>query len=164
MGQEMTEQGSPASEGIEHCARTYVAACVDVVNAMNAATEKADNARAARAAADRRPQHEISIRNFTAVAERQERAFVPLYEAFAAANTRAREAAKRLLEVCGSRDPDSVLLEVSGEEGWRQAGVVAHLLRATFGPSPSGFRRGVEAVNAAIEADTAEYGGDGHAG
>src|SRR3954452_18938976 len=63
-------------------AHLYVASCREALAAGNACLEVANRAVGARNTAAQRPQHEISIRNFTKMAEQAEEEFIPLYRSF----------------------------------------------------------------------------------
>lgn len=152
------------SEVSTNHAQSYAAACAGVIQATNAVLEIANRASGARRMSERSDQHEISRKNFLNMAVREEQAFVPPYKAFVAACTAARDAASTLSAACESLDPDRVLLSAVGEENWSQAGVAAHILRANFGPTPVDFLKGLEAANAAMQADIFDFGEAGFIG
>lgn len=156
-------QGIPeaAADPAAQHATSYAAACADVLSATNAAAKPADTACKARAMAEQRPQHEISIENFRRLAEGEEQKFAPLYKAFVASCTTARDAAARFRAACGSDDPDVVLFQSAGPDAWQQAGTAAHILRASFGPTPAGFMNGLAVANDDIQTDDCEYGEPG---
>jgi tetratricopeptide (TPR) repeat protein len=143
----------PAVETAVRSATLYAAACGDVIDAANICTEVADHASAARNMAARRPQHEISIRNFTRMAEQKEQEFVPLYRAFVDACAIARDAAATLLIAQTSHDPELLLLTCVEDDAYGATGAAAHLIRADLGPTPAGFVEGLQRANFAIQAD-----------
>ena len=154
----MTSEADPA-RAIEYAHR-YVAACTRLLDALNAALAIANNAVRARKMAEQRPQHEISIRNFAEMAERYDQQFPAPCKAFLEACNEARTAA-RDFRTAEPGDPELVLLSAVDVETYGQVGTAAHVLRATFGTTPSGFLDGLQAANAAIEADIFSYGEDG---
>jgi len=154
----------PALEAAARWARSYAVACGEAVDAGNACIEIANRAVGARNMAGQRPQHEISIRNFTTMAERTEQEFVPLYKAFVAACAVARDAAANLLAAQSSHDPELILLTAVDDDLYGQTGVAVHLLRANFGATPVGFLDGLQEANAAIQADVFAFGEEGFGG
>jgi hypothetical protein len=145
-------------------AQAYGAACVALVDATNVVLETANRAVGARNMAEARPQHEISIRNFTTVAEGLEREFVPLYKCWLQACARARDSAAALLAAPSAVDPELTLLASVPDDVYGQAGVAFHILRADFGATPAGFLDGLQEANAAIQADVFSYSEDGFQG
>lgn len=145
-------------------AHLYAAACRNVLKATNAVIETANRAVGARNMANSPSQHEISRRNFQAMAEREEREFVPLYKLFLSACAEARDAAANLRATTTSHNPELVLLTAVDDDAYGQAGVATHILRANIGPTPSAFLEGIETANAAIQADIFCYGEDGFLG
>lgn len=129
-------------------ARTYAGACADVLAAANSCLAVANRAANARDVAGRRPQHEISIRNFLQLAEREEREFGPLYQHFVEVCGTARDAAAQL--VGAQRDAmevELVLLANVDEEALNTAATAKALLRARYGASPAAFIQGIEQAN-----------------
>jgi hypothetical protein len=133
-------------------AQIYVAACGEVLAAATACLEKANQAVGARNMAANRPQHEISIRNFTTYAENAEREFAPLYRAFEEACAAARDTAAQLL--ASQVDPlyAETLLAVGVEESvLDDVATVKAVLGATHGPSPAAFLEGVDEANGLMQ-------------
>jgi hypothetical protein len=159
---ELTSESDSTASGDD--ARLYGAACVKVVDMTNATLEVANMAMGARNMAAKRPQHEISVQSFIDAAERHERDFPPRYKAFIEACTVAREVAERFRAGAVTGDPELVLLIAVDDETYGQTSVAAHILRTTFGPTPSAFLGGLETLNAAIQADIFSYGEDGFVG
>jgi hypothetical protein len=146
----------PAGDPQESWAVQYVASCSEVLNAANACVEVANLAVGARSKADERPQHEISIKTFSDMAERKEQEFVPLYRAFAEACTKARDTAASFL--AAQPDAEMVLMLVADEATLDNVATVKAILRANYTPTPSGFMVGVEGANALIQAPFPEGG------
>jgi hypothetical protein len=145
-------------------AHLYGEACEKVLTAANACLEIANRAVGARNMTAQRPQHEISIRNFTTMAEQAEQEFVPLYRAFVAACSAARDTAANFLAARSAHDPEFVLLASVPEDVYGNTGVACQILLADYGPTPAGFMEGVEQTNAATQADIWSYGEEGFQG
>jgi Flp pilus assembly protein TadD len=139
-----------AAEAGAKWARLYAAACEEVLATVNACLEVANLAVGARNMANRRPQHEGSIRMVTKHAEKFEREFTPLYEQFEEACASARESAAQLLATYPGH-PEYAELLLSGtvdDSVLNTVATVKALLEATWGPTPAAF---VEAVGEANE-------------
>lgn len=145
-------------------AQRYATACLSLVAATNACLEVTNDAIGARDMAAKRPQHEVSIKQFTQMAEQKEQEFVPLYRAFTEACSAARDAAASFLSVQAGRDPELVFLSVASDEAYREAQVARHILLADYGPTPDRFIAGLEETNAGIRADIFNFGEDGFQG
>lgn len=143
------EVARSSAEDSAKWAELYVAACAEVLADANACMEVANRAVGAREMAAERPQHEISIRNFTKVAEEAEIEFVPLYQAFAGRVSTARGIAANLL----STQPDPLDAELAlavsagGDDVLNQVSTVKSLMMANYGPTPAAFIQGVEEAN-----------------
>ena len=152
---EMMDAEAPAQASADtgaKWAQLYVAACGEVLAAANACLEKANQAVGARNMAANRPQHEISIRNFTTYAENAEREFAPLYGTFEAACAAARDTAAQLL--ASQSDPlyaETVLAVGVEESVLDNVAIVKGLLGATSGPSPAAFLQGVDEANGLMQ-------------
>jgi hypothetical protein len=154
----------PLMNATVECVQRYATACNDVVNAANACLEVTNDAVGARNMASQRPQHEVSIRTFTEMAEQKEQEFVPLYRAFVETCSAARDAAANFLSLQIGQDPELVFLTVATDEVYSQAQVARHILLANYGPTPALFIEGLERTNAGIQADIFSYGEDGFQG
>jgi tetratricopeptide (TPR) repeat protein len=129
-------------------AQLYVAACGEVLTAVNACLEVANQAVGARNMAAMRPQHEISIQHFTTYAEEAERNFGPVYGTFAETCVAARDTAAQLL----AADPDTAELVLAMSVGENQqvldnVATVKAILSVNYGPSPAAFVQGVQNSN-----------------
>lgn len=138
-------------EWIQHLALEYSTRCTAVFDALEAALQVANDANNARNMANMRPQHEISIRNFTNRANDLEQKFVPLYQAFQAAAAEAREAGIRLAESSGQFDPETSLLTSLDPEAYSEVSAAVEYLRASYGPTPQAFLAGIGAANQIIK-------------
>jgi tetratricopeptide (TPR) repeat protein len=145
-------------------AQTYAATCAEVITTTNACVEIANQAVGARNMTQRQDQHESSRQVFAGVAEDREKEFVPRYRAFLDTCDRARNAAANLLACCPGQDPEALLLASVTSEAYGATGTAIHILRAEFGPTPARFVEGLQAANAAIQADIFSYGEDGFQG
>jgi hypothetical protein len=130
----------------------YVAACLEVLTSASACLEVANVAVAARNKAAERPQHEISIRNFTEMAERQEREFAPLYRAFVGACTTARDIAAGVLAAYPRANAEMDLMVTVQEDVLDKVATAKEILRTNFAPMPAGFVEGVDQANALMQA------------
>lgn len=150
----------------ENWARLYLAACVAVMAAADPCVETGRTATGAREMMNKRPQAEISIAHFRRFAEEAERDFVPLYNNFSKVCDAARSTAASFLAAQATLDPELVLIEVGSTDfdAYNKAGIANHILRTTFGPTPTQFFQGIQRANAAIEADTVAYGEPGFLG
>lgn len=143
---------SPA-ESTNKLVELYAATCGEVMATFNACLEVANRAIGARKTADIRPQHEISIRNFTTIVEKAEQELPPLYEAFDKACSGARDAAAQLRRAAS----DPLLAEMKlamayeGTDVLDQVATAKGILGATFGPTPDAFIEGLERANALIQ-------------
>lgn len=138
----------PAMETAVKWAQLYVAACGEVLAAANACSEAANHAVGARNMAAQRPQHEISIRSFTNMAEQMEEEFIPLYRAFADACANARDTAANFLVAQTDHDPELVLMLNAESDVLDNVATVKEILRANFGSTPAGFVEGIQEANA----------------
>lgn len=136
-----------ATEAAAKLAQTYAAACSEVLSATNACLEAANQAVGARNMANQRPQHEISIRNFTEMAEQVEGKFIPLYRTFVEACTKARDAAKSLLSAQMDHDPEIALMLSVQSDVLDEVATAKAILTANFGSTPAGFVEGIEETN-----------------
>jgi tetratricopeptide (TPR) repeat protein len=130
----------------------YVAACGEVLSAANACLDAANRAIGARGMAAKRPQHEISIRNFAQMAEEAEQEFAPIYQAFEEACTAARNAASELL--AGKPDPvfaEMALAMANEQDVLDKVATAKGILGASYGPTPAAFVDGVNQANALIQ-------------
>lgn len=137
----------PAKEAAIKSAHQYAASCGEMLAAANTCLEKANRAVGARNMAETRPQHEISIRNFTRMAEQEEEEFIPLYRAFVESSTKAREAAANLLSGQTGDDAETVLALNVSAEVLDEVATAKALLEADFGSTPAGFMEGVDQAN-----------------
>jgi tetratricopeptide (TPR) repeat protein len=131
-------------------AHRYAKACKAVLNTVDACLEVANEAASARAVAARRPQHEISIRTFTHMAEQKEREFAPLYRAFTEACTDARDAAAGLLAGQSGISSELILLTAE-EDAINEVATAKGILLANFGSTSAGFIEGIREANALQE-------------
>lgn len=154
----------PALENAVKWAQYYAAVCGDVLTSTNACVEVANGALGARDMANQRPQHEISIANFTKFADEEDQAFVPLYRSFVETCATARDAATNLLACQSERDPELVLLTAAEDQAYGNAATAIHILRSDFGSTPAAFMEGLQTANAAIQADVFHWGEDGFRG
>lgn len=138
----------PAMETALKWAQLYATACGDVLTAANACLEVANQAVGARNMAAERPQHEISIGNFTKMAERKEEEFIPLYRSFVESCTHARATAESFLSAQADHDPEIVLALNTDSDALDNVATVKALLSANFGSTPVGFIEGTEEANA----------------
>jgi hypothetical protein len=132
--------------------QVYVAACGEVLSAANACLEVANRAVGARRQAAERPQHEISIQNFTRYAEEAERNFPAVYRTFDEACVTARDAAVQLLGA--QPDPlfaEMLLASTVEEQLVDNVAMAKGILGASFGPTPAAFLQGVEEANALMQ-------------
>jgi tetratricopeptide (TPR) repeat protein len=149
LNNEETEAGATAAaETCAKWARLYARACTEVAAATDACLEVANRAIGARNMANKRPQHEISIWNFTKYAEEAEREFLPLYQRFAEANAKARDIAAHLF----ATHPDPLFAEMilagSVEDDVLQTvATVRALLLANYGSTPAAFVQGIWEAN-----------------
>jgi hypothetical protein len=112
----------------------------------------------------RKPQHQISRRHFEVWAKEAENEFVPLYKAFVVACTAARDAAVAFRAVPSPNDVELVLSSTVDGDVYSQTEVAGHILRTSFGPTPSGFIDGLGVLHDAIQADIYDFGDDGFIG
>lgn len=143
-------------------AKRYAAACGEVLTAANACLEVANRAIGARNMAAKRPQHEISVRNFIQFAENAERDFGPLYRTFDAACVAARDIAAQLL--ASQSDPIYAELILAGtldEDALNNVATAKAILSASYGRSPSGFVQGVREANEMMQRDDNEEEDEG---
>jgi hypothetical protein len=152
-------EATPAVEPPVNWVGQYVAACSEVLAAANACLEVANVAVAARSKAAERPQHEISIRNFTDMAEQQEQEFAPLYLAFTDVCTRARDIAADILAAQPHPNAEMLLTLAVEEDVLDDIATVKAILRANFAPTPAGFVEGVDESNALMQ-DPSPAGGN----
>jgi hypothetical protein len=138
-------------------AKQYAAGCDEVMAAANACLEAANPAVGARrqiAECQNGPQlpgTPIAIRNFTQMAEQMEEEFAPLYRNFAEACAKARETAAQLLAAQTEHDPERVLMFNFEESELDKVATAKAILRASYGPTPAGFIRGVQESNELME-------------
>lgn len=150
-----------SAETAAKLAKLYAAACGEVLTAANACLEVANRAIGARNMAAKRPQHEISIRNFTQFAENAERDFRPLYQAFDGACVTARDAAAQLL--ASQSDPiyaELMLAGIADEDVLGNVATAKAILSANYGPTPAGFVEGVREANEMMQRDDNEEDGE----
>ena len=146
-------------ETASNWAQLYAAACGEVFAAANACLEVANRAIGARNMASQRPQHEISIRNFTKMAEQQEAEFAPLYRAFDEACTAARDTAAQFL--AAQPDPllaETVLATTVDEAVLDNVATVKAILSASYGSTPTAFLQGVQESNELMQTAGADDG------
>jgi hypothetical protein len=162
----LSAAGQSAGTGTDwnvHLAQEYGRACIAVLDAAEAALMVANQASGAWQMTQRRPQHEISIRNFTNFAQRKEAEFAPLYQVFQRAVATAREAGNKLsAQFAEPSDAETCLLVTMGD-AYSQIGAAIEYLRANFPPDARGFLDTVRQVNQAIQA-TPGFGMPGFAG
>jgi hypothetical protein len=154
----------PALENAAKWAQYYAVTCGDVLNATNACIEVANKAVGARNMANQRPQHEISIANFTKMADEMDQEFVPLYRAFVNTCSTARDAATNLLACQSEQDPELLLMTAAEGQAYGNTGTAIHILRSEFGSTPATFIEGLQQANAAIQADVFNWGDEGFQG
>jgi hypothetical protein len=130
----------------------YVAACLAVLSSATACLEVANVAVAARNKAAERPQHEISIRSFTEMAEQQEQEFAPLYRAFVDACANARDVAAGVLATYPHANAEMDLMVTVKEDVLDKVATAKEILRANFAPMPAGFIDGADEANALMQA------------
>jgi len=158
------DASDPALANAAKMAQNYTTACSEVLNTTNSCVEVANQAVGARHMADERPQHEISIANFTRVADERDQQFVPLYRAFAEVCGTARNAATNLLACQSGQDPELILMVSVDQEAYGNAATAVHILRSEFGPTPAAFLQGLGQANAAIQGDVFSLGEEGFQG
>jgi hypothetical protein len=100
--------------------------------------------------ADTRPQHEISIANFTRLADQKEQEFGPLYRSFDNARANAKDAGNKLVAACRQVDPELGLMLALDPETYSQTGAAVEYMRSVVGPTPRAFLEGISQGNAAI--------------
>lgn len=149
---------TPSMEPPMNWVAQYVAACSEVLNSANACLEVANVAVAARSKAAERPQHEISIRNFTNMAESKEHEFTPLYRTFADACTRARDTAAGFLAAQTNPNAELALMLAFDEAVLDNVATVKAILQANYGPTPAGFIEGVSESNNLMQTPSPEGG------
>lgn len=129
----------------------YGQACTAVLDTAQAALAVANDAAGAWNMARKRPQHEISIRTFTQLAERKGTEFGQAYRLFQAAVAAARAAGSKLSGQFG--DPaeaeDCLALSIS-LENLSEVGAAIEFLRVDFPADALGFRELIPRVNHAI--------------
>lgn len=150
--------GDPAGEDAVKRAHLYATACREALAAANACLEVANTAVGARDVANQRPQAEISIQTFTRRAEQAEDEFIPLYRAFVAACSKARETAASLLAAQTDDDPEIVLGLNVEPEVLNEVATAKAILLANFGSTPAGFVEGIEEVHAILKEPFPEPG------
>lgn len=135
-----------------HLARQYSLACAAVIDAAQAALTVANDVGAAWNMANMRPQHEISIQNFTSFAHAKESEFAPLYQAFQQAVAAARDAGNKLsAEFADLDEAETCLLLNIGIDDYSVVGAAIEYLRVNFPASALGFREMIPRVNEAIQ-------------
>lgn len=149
---------APTTEPSAYWVEQYVAACSEVFASANACLEVANLAVAARNKAAERPQHEISIRSFTDMAEGKEQEFAPLYRAFADACARARDIAANFLAAQTDPDAETVLMLAVEDEVLDNVATVKAILRANYASTPAGFIEGVNESNTLMQAPVSDEG------
>ena len=97
--------------------------------------------------ATQRPQHEISIRNFTRFAEQAEQDFGPLFQRFGEAAATARESAAQLLATQSDVRGEMVLTASVEQSVLETVATANALLRANLGPTTSAFVEGIGEAN-----------------
>jgi hypothetical protein len=152
----------PIAERAANAARSYAAACDEVISTANAVVQSANSAVGARKLTQ--IGHEISRQSFRAAAEEHEAAFVPLYKTFLGACRSARAAAADLRSVASPIDVELVLLTAVDAPAYSQTGIAVHLLRANFGTTPAAFLESLATANAAIQGDIFSWGEEGFIG
>jgi hypothetical protein len=148
----------PAMETAVKWAHLYVASCREALAAGNACLEVANRAVGARNTAAQRPQHEISIRNFTKMAEQAEDEFIPLYRSFVEACTNARDTADSLLSAQTEHEPEIVLALNVDSDVLDEVATAKAILLANYGTTPAGFIEGVEEANTIMKDPFPEAG------
>jgi hypothetical protein len=130
----------------------YGRACSAVMAAVQAALEVANRAFGAWKTAQRRPQHEISIRNFTMYAQGAEREFAPLFSALQAAVDAARAAGIKLSGQFSDPDEAELFLAVMlDDETYSDVGAAIQFLKNDPPSDARGFHDFILRVNHAIE-------------
>lgn len=156
------EDAGPTPSGTEvatRWAQLYAGACQEVLGSANSCLEVANEAIGARNVAAQRPQHEISIRHFTEMAEQKEQEFASLFARFEEVCAQARETASNLLTSQSSRAGAELMFAMVHEQDvLDQAATAKAILRARFGSTPAGFVDGVERANALMHAPDDETG------
>jgi len=133
-------------------ARRYANAGQELIAAVNRCLPLANEAVSVRSAAEKRPQHEISIRNFTDLLDQVEGRFKVQYRALDTAHTVAINAAAALRDSVGPLDPEIVLRIVVSDDAYLEIGTAAQILRIDLPATPEMFLKGIEQLNVAIEA------------
>lgn len=150
-------------EWVRHLAEEYGRACTAVMRALEGALVIANEANGARRMADTRPQHEISIRNFTTLAEQKERQFGPVYQGFENARAHAKDIGTKLVDSCRQQDAELWLGLTLDPETYGVAGAAVEFMRAVSGPTPRAFLEGIGKGNEAVNS-TPDYGEPGFRG
>lgn len=147
-----------ARESVAKLAQMYATACSEVLAAANACLEVANLAVGARNMAAQRPQHEISIQNFTKHAEEKEKNFAPLYRAFTDACDHARDAAAQFLAAENELDPEIVLAQSVNLDVLDDVAAAKAILSVNYGPTPAAFVDGVQESNALMQEPSVQGG------
>jgi hypothetical protein len=150
-------------EWVRHLAGEYGRACIAVMAALEGALKVANEAKGARKMADTRPQHEISIHNFTRFAEQSEKEFGSLYQEFENARGHAKDIGTKLIDACQQQDPELCLGLTLDPETYSVAGAAIEFMRAVSGPTPAAFIEGIGQGNAAVNSSP-DYGEPGFGG
>lgn len=157
-------QSASGPDWAAHLAHEYGRACTAVLDTGQTALTVATDAAAARKMAQQRPQHEISITNFTNLADRKDAEFAPLYRAFKAAVATASEAGSKLISQFGDvSEAEMCLLLAISDENYSEVGAAIEFLRVDFPPDARGFCDLIPHVNHAIQT-TPGFGDEGFQG
>lgn len=125
--------GGAGQDWTARLAAQYGRACTAVLDTGQAALAVANDAAAAWNMARKRPQHEISIRNFTQLAERKKAEFGPLFQQFQAAVTAARAVGNKLAsQFSDAADAEDCLALSISLDNLSEVGAAIEFLRVDF--------------------------------
>lgn len=156
--------GGTAGAWTRQLALEYGRACSAVMAAANAALAVANEASGAWNMAQLRPQHEISIQNFTSLAQRKDAEFGPLFTALQAAVGTARAAGNKLSDQFSDQESAELTLALTlDEQAYSDVGTAIHFLRLDAPADARAFHDLIPGINRAIQA-TPGFGEPGFPG
>jgi hypothetical protein len=148
----------------QQLAREYGGACSAVMAAAQAAVAVANEAFGAWNMAQQRPQHEISIQNFTSFARSKEAEFAPLFRAFQAAVDAARAAGTELSsQFSDPGEAELCLVLALDEQAYSEVDAAIQFLRVDAPSDARGFHDLIPGINHAIQT-TPAFGEPGFPG
>ena len=132
----------------------YALACKKAMDALNTAAEVANRVVGARRIAADPGQADASRQMFTGMAQRDEVAFRPLYQAFEEARALVKQAGAALISACHELDPDVELrnhLAAVNPPLLDTVAAAVICMRAPFRPPAGPFIDALQQANAAME-------------